>query len=478
VPSQAEVIQALRNASNGRDMAVPPPTSPADVVAGATPFANALGLPDALKALKGQLTPEEAQTFALTSAMGLLPGAKAETAVAKGVGSLAGKSTLTDLGKAAWQAAKANDFQPLARIGQQNVVPKAYGAGEPMVDTLNEAFSKNDWEDAAKKMGPPDFNEYQANYPGPFFSHEGMPNISPTNQQYLDYIKTHFPNDYDAELKSTALAYPSQTHPFGTVVPPDVSEGAINEALAKNPGASIFDIAGTNVEGPSAQWPKKPSPIGEDNPQVEIKNLSPEENAARFQRMQQDYPDRVYHGVMPGKTFEGPSVRNNDYLYMASNPELANLYAGVHGNQPYRGAPPLGQVVPLQADLSKFHTYDARGTPASSGELWTQVNADAIRQAREKGAPGVTIKNVFDEPASTKYLGDPQTIHILMDKNWNKNQDKFPLRSPFAMFDPSQYSANNLLAGLAGGAVAAPAVTPQVQEYIKALQGNGGQQDQ
>jgi hypothetical protein len=436
VPSQAEVIQALRNASNGRDMAVPPPTSPADVVAGATPFANALGLPDALKALKGQLTPEEAQTFALTSAMGLLPGAKAETAVAKGVGSLAGKGTLTDLGKAAWQAAKANDFQPLARIGQQNVVPKTPGAGEPIIDSLHQALTQMDWEDAAKKMGPDPVG------------------VKANNQKILDSM-------------ATGPAYAPLT---------DVE---INKKLAQNPGASIFDIAGTNVEGPSAQWPKKPSPIGEDNPQVEIKNLSPEENAARLQRMQQDYPTRVYHGVKPYQNWRGPAVQNSDYLYMAENPRLADMYAGVNpGDKLAGGYDAPGQVVPLQADLSKFHTYDAQGTPASSGDLWAQVNRDAIREAKEKGAPGVTIKNVFDEPASTKYLGDPQTIHILMDKNWNKNQEKFPLRSPFAMFDPSQYSANNLLAGLAGGAVAAPAVTPQVQEYIKALQGNGGQQDQ
>ena len=85
MPSQAEVIQALRNAGLSQ---VPPPQSPASVTAGAAPFASALGLPEALQALRGQLTPEEAKGFALTSAMGLLPGAKAETAAVKTMGEL------------------------------------------------------------------------------------------------------------------------------------------------------------------------------------------------------------------------------------------------------------------------------------------------------------------------------------------------------------------------------------------------------
>ena len=468
-----------------------------------------MGLPDALKALKGQFTPEEAQGFALTSAMGLLPGAKAETAVAKGAEALAGKGTLTDLGKTLWNAAKANDFQPLARIGQQNThAPQQID--DPIIQQLHNVLGQQDWKEAAPKTVTPEgyslkqvpgaasdpqaFNDYYIHDPNGkkigelTHNPEVIHDPSWKTPEHWHLAVDNMPDMADKVYSSPqeALKYGQLFHEQGLATPQgtpkgwgttDVSDDAISKALAKNPGASIFDIAGTSVEGPSAKWPKKVSPIGEDNPQVEIKNLSPEEEAARQQRMQQDYPDRVYHGVSPGKTFEGPSVRNSDYLYMASNPELANLYAGVHGDQPYRGAPPMGQVVPLQADLSKFHTYDAKGTPASSGELWTQVNSDAIRQAKDVGAPGVTIKNVFDEPASTKYLKDPQTIHILLDKNWNKEKvDKFPLRSPFAMFDPSQYHANNLLAGLAGGAVAAPAITPQVQEYIKALQGGG--QDQ
>lgn len=78
MPPQDEAIQALRNASNGQgiDPIVPPPQSPADVYAGAAPFAQALGLPDALKALKGQMTPEEGQNFFMQQAQNLLPEAK------------------------------------------------------------------------------------------------------------------------------------------------------------------------------------------------------------------------------------------------------------------------------------------------------------------------------------------------------------------------------------------------------------------
>ena len=396
--------------------------------------------------------------------MGLLPGAKAESAATKTIGSIfpklfgkssfAGLSPMEYMNKFGGPEAFAkqfphtfSDLQPHLPQTMSTVAPNIFSPGS----SVGKAFGTMTPQQYIAKLSlqPEDLNSMPAAFAKSLAPHMGLD-------------------------PSTITGFVEKAKP----PPAPLSDDEISAKLAKNPGASIFDVAGTDIEGPGApwlsKWPKKVSPIGEPNPQVDIKNLSPEDEAARQQRMQQDYPTRLYHGVKPGEPWRGPSVANNDYLYMAENPELANMYAGVYpGNKAPYG---VGQVVPVQADTSKFHVFDAKGTPASSGEQWAQVNNDAIREAKGVGAPGVTIKNVFDEPANTKHLGQPQNIHILLDKDWNQNQDKFPLRSPFAMFNPSQYSANNLLAGLAGGAVAAPAVTPQVQDYVKALQ--GGSQDQ
>jgi hypothetical protein len=398
MPSQAETIEALRKQSAGTGVdPVTQPQSPADQAPFGNAMAQAVGLPDAVRALKGQMTPEEAQSFAMTAALGLIPGA----------GKVEGVATKT------------------------------------MGELLPHMFAGNP---SASKMIP-------AEYMGMLGGEKAF------SKQYPNLYKT-----IQGQLEAPAAGAAS-----------DISDEAISKKLADNPGASIFDVAGMNVGGPSSPLSKKPS-IGEPNPQIDIKNLTPEENKARLQRMQQDYPSRLYHGVKPYQQFYGPGVQNNQELYMAENPQLADMYAGVNpGDKLAEGYTTPGSVVPVQADLSKFHVFDAKGTPTSSGELWAQVNNEAKHQARDLGAPGVTIKNVFDEPASTKHLGEPQTIHILLDKDWNNSNEKFPLRSPFAMFDPNQYHANNLLAGLAGGAVATPAVTPMVQDYIKALQGGQDQ---
>ena len=60
MPSPAETVAALQGLSP-----VQVPQSPADPYAAAMTFGSAVGIPDAIRALKGQMTPEEAKNFAL-----------------------------------------------------------------------------------------------------------------------------------------------------------------------------------------------------------------------------------------------------------------------------------------------------------------------------------------------------------------------------------------------------------------------------
>ena len=69
MPSQADTIEALRNAGLSQ---VPPPQSPADVAPFGQAMASAVGLPDAVKALKGEMTPEEGQNFFMQQLPNLL----------------------------------------------------------------------------------------------------------------------------------------------------------------------------------------------------------------------------------------------------------------------------------------------------------------------------------------------------------------------------------------------------------------------
>jgi hypothetical protein len=70
---------------------------------------------------------------------------------------------------------------------------------------------------------------------------------------------------------------------------------------------------------------------------------------------------------------------------------------------------------------------------------------------QSKGYDSIKYKNTVEDPGHTSYIAlDPKQ-----------------LRSPWAAF--KDLDSRNLLAGLAGGVVAAPALTPQIRDTVKAL---------
>lgn len=483
MPSQAEVIQALRNASNGQDMAVPPPQSPADVVAGAAPFANALGLPDALKALKGQLTPEEGQAFALTSAMGLLPGAKAETAVAKGAASLAGKGTLTDMGKAAWQAAKANDFAPVTKVPY--ALKKMGNAGDEGMFAVHGPSGK-----IAE------------------ITSTGVPNqwhLSMDNLPFSKYVSDPLQGlDEAAALHQKIESDPGSVTPavlakeHGMIYPP-IDDNAISSALAKNPGASIFDVAGTNIEGPST--PYSPHPL--TSSMLKSKGYGPVDwqtipreggvQATPLAASILGRSENLVHGtsinlnrwLTPEGGGDALALPEDELGVHFGNPKQSAVFntGGIYPDNAPRSYPVVVQTnKPLRMnDLGSWHEdrilnelhkiNDGKRDPGDAGMFpRNEVNdldgMPAIRKyLNDKGYDSVVYQNSEEDPGHDsfiKFTPSPEEPKFVTG-----------VRSPFAAFDPSKIMRPELAAGIGGAA----ALSPQGQEYIQALQ-NGGQQNQ
>lgn len=175
------------------------------------------------------------------------------------------------------------------------------------------------------------------------------------------------------------------------------------------------------------------------------KNLpeAPVDEATRQQRrIDAGFTTPAYHGSKAWGAEHPERVVKGEEFY-AAPPELADMYAGVYpGNTPEGWGEMFynrSSVQPLYLNTQDFHVHDA------GGKNWSDTGANnrGIADARNKGAPGVTIKNVYDEPASTQYLGAPKDIHIAFDPT--------KIRSAFAQFDPAKLHLNDLLAGLGAG---------------------------
>lgn len=390
-------------------LAKPKPLPGADIAQAAPGYvANALGITDAVKALRGEMTPDEAQGFALTAAAGLIPGAKIE--------GLAGKS-LADL-----------------------------------IPHLNPS------EAGTKSLGE------------------------------------LFPNLFAGGAKAAAKAAP---------VIDDLSDEAISKKLADNPGASIFDVAGTSPNSvidhyaggafPSEGW--KPKSVlggaGEIYPPDTFAGIPrkipfsvPEKaQAAGFniplthgtraedpftefklpEELQGGWPEVGVHGGSPiaAKRFAG------DTLYNESD-KKPRVYPLVMRAQNPLETPDLGNWGPQkiatyladnQSGLFPRHeienaagTSDLREIDKLPSGQQTAVMQNLRGLIKSKGFDSIKYKNDVEDPGHTSYIA----------------LDPSQLRSPWAAFKDLQ--SRNLLAGLAGGAVAAPAVGSQVQDYVKALQ--------
>lgn len=170
---------------------------------------------------------------------------------------------------------------------------------------------------------------------------------------------------------------------------------------------------------------------------------------------QLEYTTKAFHA--PSGTWEGTTIEpgrlHERGLYSTPNPELANLYADPE--QWKSGAP---QIMPLLLRTKDYHVVDAKG------RNYNYVNTKAIDEADEKGAPGVRIDNVYDEPGISGVLSRPKTVFITLKGGLNT------VRSPFAKFDPAKMHLNDLAAS--GTAIAVPsALVSQAEDKMERARG-------
>ena len=167
---------------------------------------------------------------------------------------------------------------------------------------------------------------------------------------------------------------------------------------------------------------------------------------AHYDRLKGGYTEKAFHGTR-GIEYQSKDKTklpiNADEFYSTKNPILAEQYASGLTRNPSDGYKAVegAQIMPLWINASDYHKVDG------AGRQWTEVNRNAITEARHKDMPGVRIDNVWDEFDTTQRLPEPNTIFITLPEGHNT------VRSSVAKFDPKKFNINDLLAGLAGAGV-------------------------
>lgn len=411
-------------------LAKPKPLPGADIAQAAPGYvANALGITDAVKALRGEMTPDEAQGFALTAAAGLIPGAKIEGLAGKSLADLiphlnpseAGTKSLGELFPNLFSGgAKAAKAAPAADNSLEQAIKDAYnapalGGGKPY-DLSDEAIDK-------KLADNPGASIFDVAGAGP-------------NSVINHYEGGAFPSDgWKPKLVLGGK---------GEVYPPDTFAGIprkIPFSVPEKAQAAGFNIPlthGTRAEDPFTEF-KLPEELQGGWPEVGVHGGSPIA-AKRFAGdtlyNESDKKPRVYPLVMRAQNpLETPDLGNWGPQKIATY--LADNQSG---------------LFPRHEIENAAGTSDLREIDKLPSGQQTAVMQNLRGLIKSKGFDSIKYKNNVEDPGHTSYIA----------------LDPSQLRSPWAAFKDLQ--SRNLLAGLAGGAVAAPAVGSQVQDYVKALQ--------
>jgi hypothetical protein len=163
------------------------------------------------------------------------------------------------------------------------------------------------------------------------------------------------------------------------------------------------------------------------------------------------YTTPAFRGIQLHGGSEANPVHNfgkSPQLYSSESPMLADMYASYLNNHPGYKIPENAftqgaSVAPIYINTSKYHVADAEG------RIWSDFNSKAIKEAKKKGAPGVVIKNVYDEPNSTYALGKPRTIYITFEEGAGTVKSRFAER-----FDPKDKNMLKMIPVIATGGAA------------------------
>lgn len=146
--------------------------------------------------------------------------------------------------------------------------------------------------------------------------------------------------------------------------------------------------------------------------------------------IEKGYTEPAYRGLTihggPGSEVN-PTYNFGSHLYSSNSPLLADMYAGYLSQHPGWQVNPGtfsegATVAPLLINTKNYHIYDAKGAH------WQDANVVAIKQARKEGKDGVIVKNVWDEPNSTKALPSAATVYITFERGASTVKSRFAER--------------------------------------------------
>lgn len=358
--------------------------------------ATALGIPDAIRALRGQMDPEEAKQFALLAGLSLVPGARMESAAAKFApgfarSAAAGARNLANIGKEGTGYAHPVGGHASGMEASGPIFPETpegefiYAAQKAKQKAAEKEYESTPWRPTAS-------NEYATYFPD-YIQTSGVP----------EHLPTQIPERARQAGFNIPLAHGTRYGGFEEFKLPEELPLAPKTEIGVHAGSpkAANRFGGTALEeGLNPQvYPlvmRARNPIESED----LGNWGPRQIA----RWLDHHPEFGKEAVSAALKGEEPT--GVQYLYSDSSPT---------------GMKSVAQIQALR-DLIKSKGYDS-----------------------------IKYKNTVEDPGHTSYIAlDPKQI-----------------RSPWAAF--KDLESRNLLAGLAGGAVATPVVAPQVQEYVKAL---------
>lgn len=220
--------------------------------------------------------------------------------------------------------------------------------------------------------------------------------------------------------------------------PSALSDEAISAALAKDPGASIFDLAGHSEMAPKppTSAPRAPAdyshllePFDWKGFEGITKPVLPPGLAERVEALGFNPNTSLWKGGYWDKydtSFHDPLAKGTEKAsFLAEDPQIAEEY---------------GKPLEYLARPSNPFSVEWRSA-APSKHFDEQVMHDLIESARARGADLLHIKGIRD-------MGGMQNQIAVLDPSI--------LRAPTAAFDPAQLYKAAPLAGVAGATLASP----------------------
>ena len=216
----------------------------------------------------------------------------------------------------------------------------------------------------------------------------------------------------------------------------DLSDEAIAAKLAKNPGASIADIAG--VKGAEPEVPTMANSQRDFSEHFEP--LSWQEHQTNPNALADVPPWLRKQGEQLGFNFDAPLYKGGRYTYpdIVKDPVTKGYERGLFLAPNEHIASEYGKPLPYVARAKNALQVDWQKATGSSG-YGSRYMTPLIEQARDQGADLLAIHNIRDIGSSK-----PQSQYVVLDPSI--------LRAPNAQFDPKQLSKAVPLAGVAAGA--------------------------